>query len=116
MKKRVFCLLFAILMLFSVTLVACKEEEPEAPQFVPPPFDPNAVVGTPDLPNAEELGYSELDARGVYQFSVCGEINVVEGKADVWLTNPAKNNVWLKVRVYNKQSGAILGPERNGTP
>ena len=107
--KRVFCLLLALLMLCSIGFVACDEEEQEPPKFVPPPFDPGAVVGTPDLPNAEELGYSELDAKGVYQFAICGAIYVVDGKADVWLTNPEKNNVWLKVRVYDKNTGAILG-------
>ena len=104
MKKRVCCLLFAIVMLLGVCLASCKEEEP---QFVPPSFDAAAVAGTPTVPDG--LGYSELDAKGVYRFSVCGEVKVVDEKADVWFTSPAENTVWLKLRVQNKQTGEILG-------
>ena len=108
MKKRVFCLLFAILMAFGVcSFVAC-EDDAEKPQFVPPAFDSNAVAGEHNVAEGEN-GYGVLDARGVYTVGVCGEVKVTDGKADVWFTNPAENTVWLKLRVHNKKTGEILG-------
>lgn len=74
-------------------------------EFTPPPFDENAVYGVPTAP--ENLGWGELDAK-VYKASVCGVVIVEDGKADVWLTNPDSNTVWLKLRVLDEQ-GNILG-------
>ena len=111
MKKRLLCLFLAALMLLCTCFVACDEEEPEqtpAPQFVPPPFEAAAVAGEHDVQEGQR-GYSELDARGVYKVGVCGMIIVEENKAEVWFTNPAENAVWLKLRVQDSDTGAILG-------
>lgn len=104
MKKRVICLVLAVLSVLCLCFTACEEEKP---QFVPPAFDATAVVGTHDVKEGQR-GYGVLDARGVYQVGVCGMIIVEDTKAEVWFTNPAENNVWLKLRVQNK-SGNILG-------
>ncbi len=105
MKKRVICLVLAVAGVLCAALVGCAEEKP---QFVPPAFDENAVVGEPNIAEGEK-GYGVLDAKGVYKVGVCGVVSVVDGKADVWFTNPAENTVWLKLRVQNKQTGEILG-------
>ena len=55
----------------------------------------------------EDLGWEELDAES-YKFSVCGVFALNNGKVDVWLTNPADNDVWLKLRVID-EGGSILG-------
>lgn len=73
--------------------------------YSPPPFDPAAQVGTPQPP--QDVGYGEIDAKA-FSFSVAGELTVESGKTDVWLTNPAKNTVWLKVRILDEQD-AVLG-------
>ena len=78
---------------------------PKKGEFVPPPFDSAAVVGTPEVPDG--LGWSELNAEDIFFVSACGEVKLNDGKADVWLTNPEKNTVWLKLRVLNEQ-GEIL--------
>lgn len=75
------------------------------PEFVPPPFDTTAETGTPDVP--ENLGWSEIDAKE-YKFSVCGVIAPKNENADLWMTNPAGNKVWLKARILDKD-GNILG-------
>ena len=69
--------------------------------FTPPPFDQNAVSGVPEVP--EELGYSAPYKEGMaYRFSVCGNVTVEgESAAVVYLTNPAENDVWLKLRVLD---------------
>ncbi|MBQ4137669.1 MAG: hypothetical protein IJD67_06115 [Clostridia bacterium] len=107
MKKRVFCLFFAILIVLAVSLVGCRDEDEEQ-QFVPPEFDKKAVTGTPDVAEGEK-GYSLIDAGGVYKVGVCGEIKLVNGNADVWFTNDAGNDVWLKLRIQDKNTGEILG-------
>jgi len=73
--------------------------------FVPPPFDPAAQSGQPDVPDG--LGYGEIDAKA-FKVSVCGVFSPSGGSADLWLTNPANNSVWLKLRVLDAD-GRILG-------
>ena len=90
---------------FAMVVVIGIKFTPKKGEFVPPPFDSNAVVGTPEVPDG--LGWSELDAKGFYYVSVCGEVKLNEDKADVWFTNPEKNNVWMKLRVFDKD-GKVL--------
>ena len=78
---------------------------PSEAAFTPPPFDSSAVVGVPDVP--DDLGWQELDAE-VFKASVCGKIVIHGNMADIWLTNPESNTVWLKLRVLD-ESGAVLG-------
>ena len=107
MKKRVLCLVLGIF-ISTCLLVACNDQSQgnSSGTFVPPPFDANAVVGTPDVPG--DLGWNELNANEVYRVSVCGVVEVTDGLAHVWLTSPATNAVWLKVRILDEK-GNILG-------
>ena len=74
--------------------------------FTPPPFEENAVTGTPEVP--EGLGYSAPYKEGMaYRFSVCGNVTVEGSDAVVYLTNPAENNVWIKVRILDEDGKAI---------
>lgn len=96
----VLCLVSVIVMI--VVLCIPKEEMGE---FSPPPFDTAAQVGTPAVP--DDLGWSELDAQA-FKVSVCGKIIPNGNTADVWLTNPEENTVWLKLRVLDA-NGNVLG-------
>lgn len=78
------------------------ESEPVA--FTPPPFDENAVLGTPDVP--ENLGWGEVDAH-VYKASICGVVTIENGRADVWFTNLESNTVWLKLRVLDADGNTL---------
>ena len=76
-------------------------------EFTPPPFAENAVSGTPEVPEA--LGYSSPYKEGMsYRFSVCGNVTAEGKNAVVYLTNPAENTVWIKLRVLD-ESGETLG-------
>ncbi len=86
-------------------LLALRRGDGQENAFVPPPFDDNAQTGTPEVP--EGLGWEELDAES-YKFSVCGVFAPEDGKADVWLTDPADSGVWLKLRVLDG-NGTVLG-------
>lgn len=65
-------------------------------EFVSPSFDASAVSGTPDVQDG--LGWQELDAQA-FRVSVCGAVVLEGNRADVWLTNPESNTVWLKLRI-----------------
>lgn len=96
----VLCVVCVGIMIYALATTGTKTEK-----FVPPPFDTAAQTGTPEVP--EDLGWDELDAQS-YKFSVCGVFALENGKADVWLTNPEENEVWLKVRVLD-MDGNTLG-------
>ena len=98
----IICVISLVVMVAALTFSG---GEPESVAFTPPPFDENAVQGTPDVP--ENLGWGEIDAQ-VYKASICGVVTVEDGKADVWFSNPESNTVWLKLRVLNA-NGNTLG-------
>lgn len=94
----VLCVLSVGVMLFALN-------RPQA-GFVPPPFEENAVEGVPqDV--AEEFRYSSLD-DGVYTVALCGVPTADEQEVTLYFTDPAENDVWLKVRIYTEQ-GIMLG-------
>ena len=97
------CAVAVLGMILALTLGG--RQEVQKPIFTPPPFDASSVVGTPEVP--EGMGYSEFDAK-LFKASVCGEVKVVDGCADIYLTNPESNYAWIKVRVMDEQ-GNILG-------
>ena len=63
------------------------------------------MSGIPDVP--EELGWQELDAQA-FQVGVCGAVVLEGSQADVWLTNPESNTIWLKLRILD-EDGDVLG-------
>lgn len=73
--------------------------------FTPPPFDPEAVAGTPAVPDG--LGYGQLDAK-VFQAALCSKLTADKNRVNLWFTNPAGNTVWLKLRVLDEH-GKLLG-------
>ena len=88
-----------------VALFAPKEAE--RGEFVPPTFDASAVEGTPEVP--EGLGYSAPFQEGMaYRFAVCGNVLMDDRQALVYFTNPAENETWTKLRIYD-ESGNVLG-------
>lgn len=95
------CAVAVIGMIFALTAAPGGSEG----AFTPPPFEPAAEVGTPQVPR--EAGYGELDAKA-FRFSAAGELTAQNGEVEVWLTNPAENTVWLKARLLDEQ-GNILG-------
>ncbi len=100
---RTLALIISMLTMFTC-LVSCGEEQGE---FVPPPFDAGAVVGTPDIEDPNAIGYTELDAKA-YKVSVCGLVKLSGDSADIYFTNLETNEVWLKLRVLDEK-GNILG-------
>ena len=107
-KSKTVPILGAVLAVLAVAMIAalCLPRSTET-DFTPPPFEQNAVTGVPEVP--EDLGYSSPYKEGMtYRFSVCGNVTAEGENAVVYLTNPAENSVWLKLRVLD-ESGKMLG-------
>ena len=107
-NKFLFWLSLACVVALIVMIVAlCIPKKAEQKPFTPPPFDSNAVQGEPTVP--EGLGYNILHREGMsFKVGVCGKITVKKSTVDIYLTNVAENNAWLKARFYNAK-GEIVG-------
>ena len=89
-----------------VMAIALSNRKVRQAEFVPPEFDPNAVLGEPTVP--EELGWDTLYQDGMgYRVAVCGRLLLEGSSARVFLYNEDGNEVWLKLRIYN-ESGKII--------
>ena len=99
-------ILVCALAIIGMAAVMAYKFTPRRGEFVPPPFDAAAVVGTPDVPDT--LGYAQVDAHGVFLASACGKLPAGAEQVDVWFTNPDTNTVWLKLRMLDEK-GKILG-------
>lgn len=98
----VLCGLSVIVMI----IVLCMAPEAERGEFVPPPFEPEAIEGTPEPP--EELGWSELYQNGMsYRVGICGNPVAHEDAVDIYFSNPESNTVWLKLRVLDEKNKII---------
>ena len=97
----VLCVLSLAMMVFALTR---QEVQTEMGEFTPPPFDIAAVIGTPTIPDG--LGWQELDAK-FYKVGICGKFITKGTTANVWLTNPESNTVWLKVRVLDEKGNTL---------
>ena len=98
----VLCILSLAVMVFALTRQ--DEVQTEIGEFTPPPFESAAVVGSPAVPDG--IGWQELDAQ-VYKVGICGKFIPKGNTADVWLTNPVSNTVWLKVRVLDEKGNTL---------
>lgn len=100
------CGVLAVVLIVMVTALFFGRKQ-ETAEFAPPPFDPAAVAGVPEVP--ESLGYISPYQEGMgYRFSVCGNVVLEGSSAVIYLTNPAENEVWLKLRVLD-ENGNLLG-------
>ena len=97
----VLCVLSLAVMVFALTR---QNTQTVMGEFTPPPFDSSAVVGSPTVPDG--LGWKELDAQA-YMVGICGKFIPKGNAADVWLTNPESNTVWLKVRVLDEKGNTL---------
>lgn len=97
----VLCVLSLVAMLLALTL----GQQQILEEFTPPPFDTNACAGVPDMSVA--VSWKEFDAE-IFRVFVCGEIKPIGNIADIWLTNPVNNTVWMKMRILD-MDGNILG-------
>lgn len=87
-----------------MVLALCVQRQTQ-PEFIPPPFEENAVTGIPEVP--DDLGWTPLDTPN-FCATVCGNLVPKGNLADIWLYNNQENTVWLKLRILD-ENGHILG-------
>ena len=86
-----------------VTLLLKKHNDQQN-TFIPPLFEEKAICGTPSAINRDD--WRKLDAQ-FYEFSICTSVTVIGKKADIWLTNPQENSVWIKIRVLDEKGNKL---------
>ena len=109
-------ILAASVALIAIIAIALKPEEPQWAPFVPPEFDEGAVEGAPNITDPESNEYradygfpypEEYQERLTFSTKLCGVVNIVDGKADIYFTNPEENTLWMKLRVFDEQGNVI---------
>ncbi|MDO4331248.1 MAG: hypothetical protein Q4C58_00990 [Eubacteriales bacterium] len=111
MTKKAGLIIAAIVCVISLAvmtavLVRCNKNSRNS-VFTPPPFESEAVSGTPDVP--DELGWSEIYQEGMgFKAYVCGNVIADGDTAEVYFTNSEDYDVWLKLRILNEK-GAVIG-------
>ena len=108
-QKIILAVLGAILLvLLVVTIVVVVDRNKTVyGDFVPPPFDENAVKGRPD--NVDKaFEYGELQLREGYVVLMARSPAVEDGAATLYLTAPESNKVWVRVELYDEK-GNLLG-------
>ncbi len=89
-----------------VMVIALLNPKVEQAPFTPPPFEENAVMGEPTVP--EGLGWSQLYQTGMsFRAWLCGNLTVEGNEGTVYLYNPSENEAWLKMRLYD-EAGNLL--------
>jgi hypothetical protein len=98
----------ALASLIAMTAVIFYSNENTAKgNFIPPDFESTALSGMPDVP--ENSGYGRLYREGMgFSAWVCGNVKLQGNEAAVYLTNPAENVVWMKLRIFD-EAGNIIG-------
>lgn len=90
------CLLSVVVMIWTLTA----GQKPG--EFVPPSFEAQVQSGVPET----DVELETFDI-GVFQFMICKNPEIVNGKARIWLVNPAENHVWLRLRILDADGGIV---------
>ena len=98
------CALSVIIML--AVIIAVNINKPEKPEFVPPEFDPNAVMGVPEVPDG--MGYTPLPPTAGMNAYICGNPTLNDDGIDVWFTSPEINDVYMKLKIFD-ENDTLLG-------
>ncbi|MDO4333941.1 MAG: hypothetical protein Q4C58_14835 [Eubacteriales bacterium] len=94
------------LAIMTAALILCNKNSGNS-VFTPPPFEAEAVSGTPDVP--DESGWSEIYQAGMeFKAYVCGNVIADGDSAVVYFTNSGDFDVWLKLRILD-ENGAVIG-------
>lgn len=117
LKILVCAVIIAAIVFVTMIAVILNREEPvvKAP-FVAPEFDSEAIEGLPDITDPESEKYredygkpypEEYQERLTFSTLLCGKVTIVDGKADVYFTNPEENTLWMKLRVFDANNNVI---------
>lgn len=94
-------ILSACFAVFSVSEYKKTKDNP----FTAPEFESEAVSGAPGV-DIKSLSRIYKDGMG-FSALVCGEIRAENGRADVYFTNEADNNVYLRLKITDSDSNVL---------
>lgn len=96
----------AVVVLIVVAIAPWKQQKIVMGEFTPPPFDPAAVSGVPEVD--ESLGWSDVPIRAGYAVKVCGELRAnPDGSLPIWFYADSGNTVWVKLRVLDEKGDRL---------
>ena len=98
----------AVVVILLAVLLLRPEKKPEVVvgEFTPPPFEPAAVAGVPDLTTDD--GFGTLALTPEMAVSMCASPVVENGQAQVFFTSPDSNTAWIRLRLLDAK-GNLLG-------
>lgn len=99
--------ILAVLVICLVVLVLTRTPEIIVSDFDKPPFDENALLGTPEEAVARE-DYRTINVKDNYSFSICGAPSFADGSLVPYFASHGTNEVWLLLKVYDVD-GTELG-------
>ena len=104
-EKRILAIVAAIFVVLSVAaaIVAVKHP-PKSGTFVPPPFDENAIVGTPT--DADE-SYSKLEMKEGLVVWICGNPKLADGGVELYFTADDANTCYVRLLVFTEDGKQI---------
>lgn len=107
-QKRILVIGAAILFLLCVITIIVAVSRPSADSsFTPPPFEENAVAGTPEGID-ENLLYRALEISNGFKVSICGNPIVNDsGDADIYFTADKENTVFVRLLVLTEDGEQI---------
>jgi hypothetical protein len=98
--------LILVSVIIVINVISLNNSKQNVAGFVPPSFDSGAASGIPSVPDG--MGYLEVYKEGMkFNSFVCGEVNIADGKADIYFTNPEKNTLWMKLRIFDEKGNII---------
>lgn len=98
-------LLAVLLLAAGVAFATRQPPETVVGTFVPPEFDPNAQVGTPQVSNP---AYGTLELTPTAVVSMCADVTCENNAALVYFTSHSGNQGWIKIKLTDAE-GNLLG-------
>jgi len=76
------------------------------PPYAPPPFEPKAVAGAPEVP--ENMSYGRIEAENGFYFSTAGTIyQQADGSLIIYLTNHGDSGVWIMCEIADENGNTL---------
>ena len=107
--ERRLLLILAILLIAASVVMVCllAVRRTQSAAFTPPPFETGFIESIPE-DWKEKNGYREFDIAGKYTVSLCGLIEVRDGRAMVCFSSDMRNTVWTRILLLDER-GRQLG-------
>ena len=98
----VFAVVLALMLVTLIVVSSCVRSA--VGDFVPPPFEENAVLGVPEpLP----VGFGTMTVNPELVIGACAFPSLTGNSLGVYLTSHQNNTSWIKIRIYDKDKNLL---------